>query len=141
MSDLTKKMADECIAVRVRMLNRVVTGIFEDSLRASGIKLSQFSILCATANRQPVKPAELAKVLELDESTLSRNVERIAAKGWLRLDPDDDRRSHLISVTEKGHALIRKAYPAWEKAQLELNRQLGAGNVAALRTITKQFRP
>ena len=48
-------------------------------------------------------------------------------QGWLRLEPDNDRRSHLIKVTEKGLALIHKGYPAWQKAQDEVSRRLGAG--------------
>jgi DNA-binding MarR family transcriptional regulator len=69
----------------------------------------------------------------MDESTLSRNVERMCARGWLRLVPDADRRSHLIEVTDEGQALIRKSLPAWQKAQAEVSRRLGTDTVAQLR--------
>ena len=104
----------------------------------AGLKTSQFNLLVAVTNREESRPAELAKILEMDESTLSRNVERMCAKGWLRLEPDKDRRSHLIKVTDKGLALIRKGYPAWQKAQEEVSRRLGADSVAALRSVLQQ---
>jgi DNA-binding MarR family transcriptional regulator len=64
-----------------------------------------------------MRPAELAKLLKMDESTLSRNVARMCARGWLRLEHgEDDLRSHQITITEKGRALLRRSYPVWQKA-------------------------
>lgn len=116
------------------MLSRVITAVYDEALSELGLKVSQFSVLTAVANREETRPAELAKVLEMDESTVSRNVERMCAKGWLRLEPrGEDRRSHQIAITEKGMALIRKGYPAWQKAQNEVIRQLGPDGVLALK--------
>jgi DNA-binding MarR family transcriptional regulator len=140
MTEETKQVGRECIGFRVRMLNRMITSIYDDALAGVGLKASQFNLLVAAVNREETRPAELAKFLEMDESTLSRNVERMCAKGWLRLEPDDDRRSHLIKVTEKGMALIRKGYPAWQKAQEEVNRRLGSDNVAALKSVLRKLR-
>src|ERR1700723_2147669 len=124
-SEETKRVGRECIGFRVRMLNRMITKIYDDALADVGLKTSQFNLLVAAVNREETKPGELAKFLEMDESTLSRNVERMCARGLLRLEAGDDRRSHRITVTEKGMGLIRKGYPAWEKAQNEVNRWLG----------------
>jgi DNA-binding MarR family transcriptional regulator len=140
MSEETRRIGRECIGFRVRMLNRMITAIYDDALSDVGLKTSQFNLLVAVTNREESRPAELAKILAMDESTLSRNVERMCAKGWLRLEPDNDRRSHLISVTDKGLALIRKGYPAWLKAQEEVSRRLGADNVAALRSVLRTLR-
>jgi DNA-binding MarR family transcriptional regulator len=96
----------------------LATAVYDDALTEVGLKVSQFSVLNASANREEMHPAELAILLAMDESTLSRNVARMCARGWLRLEPGkDDRRSHRITVTEKGVALLRKSYPAWQKAQ------------------------
>jgi DNA-binding MarR family transcriptional regulator len=117
------------------MLNRMITAIYDDALASVGLKASQFNLLVATANREETRPAELAKYLEMDESTLSRNVERMCNKGWLGLEPGEDRRSHVIKVTDKGRALIRKAYPAWQKAQDDVSRRVGADSIAALKSV------
>lgn len=122
------------------MLNRMITAIYDEALAGVGLKVSQFNLLVAAVNREGARPAELAKLLAMDESTLSRNVERMCARGWLRLERGVDRRSHLIRVTEKGQGLIRKGYPAWRKAQEEISRRLGADNVAALKSILRKLR-
>ena len=72
------------------MLNRMVTSIYDDALASVGPKAGQFNLLVTTASREDTRPPDLAKFLQMDESTLSRNVERMCAKGWLRLVPDKD---------------------------------------------------
>jgi DNA-binding MarR family transcriptional regulator len=136
----TRQVGRECIGFRVRMLNRMITAIYDDALASVGLKASQFNLLVATANREETRPAELAKYLEMDESTLSRNVERMCNKGWLRLEPGEDRRSHVIKVTDKGRAMIRKAYPAWQQAQDDVSRRLGADSIAALKSVLRKLR-
>jgi DNA-binding MarR family transcriptional regulator len=122
-----------CLGGCVRKLNRMVSAIYDGALANAGLKTSQFSVLVSVANRKQARPAELTEHLQMDESTLSRNVERMCARGWLRLVPDADRRSHLIEVTDKGQALIRKCLPAWQKAQAEVSRRIGTDTVAQLR--------
>src|ERR1700680_1772634 len=140
MTEEIRRVERECVVFRVRMLSRIITGIYDDAFSGIGMKVSQFSVLVAVSNREKARPAELAKILQMDESTLSRNVERMCARGWLRLEPDGDGRSHLIAATDKGIALIRKAYPAWQKAQTEVARRLGEENVAALRSAARKLR-
>jgi DNA-binding MarR family transcriptional regulator len=91
-------------------------------------------VLVAVANRGQARPAELTKLLQIDESTLSRNVEGMCIKGWLRLERDEDRRSHPIEVTDKGQALIRKRFRAWRQGQKEVSQRLGAETPAALKS-------
>jgi DNA-binding MarR family transcriptional regulator len=135
----TKKVERECVGSRVRKLNRMVTAIYDGALAGAGLKTSQFTVLVAVSNREKVRPSELTKLLQMDESTLSRNVDRMCAKGWLRLETDEDRRSHLIVVTDKGQALIRKCLPAWQQAQEEVSQRLGADSVAALRSALRKL--
>jgi len=135
----TRSVEGVCVGGCVRKLNRMVTSIYDGALANAGLKTSQFSVLVSVANRKQARPAELTKQLELDESTLSRNVERMCARGWLRLVQDEDRRSHLIEVTDKGHALIRKCLPAWHKAQAEVSRRLGTDTVAELRSALRKL--
>jgi DNA-binding MarR family transcriptional regulator len=136
-----KRVGSECLGFRARLLSRVITAVYDDALAEMGLKVSQFSVLNAVANREDTRPAELAKFLEMDESTLSRNVARMCARGWLRLDPgEDDRRSHQITITEMGKALLRKSYPAWRQAQSQVTHKLGPDGVAALKSVVRKLR-
>src|SRR5271163_720932 len=134
-----KSVEGVCLGGCVRKLNRMVTSIYDGALANAGLKTSQFSVLVSIANRKQARPAELTQHLQMDESTLSRNVERMCAKGWLRLVREADRRSHLIEVTDKGQALIRKCLPAWQQAQAEVSRRLGTDTIAELRSALRKL--
>src|SRR5947209_17185641 len=77
------RIARNCIAVRLRLLNRVVTNLYDDALRPLGLKVSQLNILVVTAKLGLAQPPTVCDILHLDTSTLRRNVERIRAKGWM----------------------------------------------------------
>src|SRR5215204_2656474 len=82
-----------CIAVRLRLLNRVVTNLYDDALRPLGLKVSQLNILVVTAHLGFARPAQVCKMLQLDTSPLSRNVKPLQAPVWLEVVPEDDARS------------------------------------------------
>src|SRR5438034_1873889 len=107
-------ISKSCIAVRLRLLNRVVTSFYDDALRPLGLKVSQLNILIVTAKLGLARPVQVSKILQLDTSTLSRNVERMRAHGWLEVVPDEDARTQPFRLTAQGRRLIGKAVPAWE---------------------------
>ncbi len=126
---LIDTIAGECIAVRMRMLNRVVTNIYDDALRPLGVKVSQMNILVAAGKMGTARPAEVCERLHLDVSTLSRNVERMKARGWLEVIPDDDGRAQPFRLTNDGRKLLEQAAPAWKKAQKQAKSLLGDGRI------------
>jgi DNA-binding MarR family transcriptional regulator len=132
-------IAGTCIAVRLRRLNRVVTNFYDDALRPLNLKASQLNILVVAAKLGLARPAQVCDFLQLDTSTLSRNVERMRARGWLEVVPDDDARAQPFRLTPQGKRLIEKAFPAWERAQREAIELLGDGGVALLDKATAKM--
>ena len=132
-------IARTCIAVRLRRLNRVVTNLYDDALRPLGLKVSQLNILVVAAKLGVARPAQVCEILQLDASTLSRNVERMRAHGWLEVVPDEDARTQPFRLTERGRRLIEKAAPAWEEAQRRAAELLGAEGIALLDRAAGKF--
>ncbi len=132
MPAMIDKVAGECIAVRLRMLNRVVTNIYDDALRPLDLKVSQMNILVATAKIGTARPAEVCELLHLDVSTLSRNVERMKARGWLEVVPGEDGRSQPFRLTSRGRKLLERAFSAWSEAQRHVKTALGERFVVEL---------
>jgi len=126
------QVAGECIAVRMRMLNRVITNIYDDALRPLDLKVSQMNILVAAAKMGTARPAAVCEHLHLDVSTLSRNVERMKGRGWLEVVPEEDARAQPFRLTPQGKRLIEKAVPAWEEAQRQATELLGDEGIALL---------
>src|SRR3954468_12155827 len=127
MPGMIDKIAGECVAVRLRLLNRVITNIYDDALRPLDLKVSQMNVLVAAAKMGTVRPLQVCEYLHLDVSTLSRNVERMKARGWLEVVPQKDGRSQPFHLTPQGRELLQKAIPAWSEAQQQVKMLLGEG--------------
>jgi DNA-binding MarR family transcriptional regulator len=128
----------DCIATRLRMANRVITKVYDDALRPLGLKVTQLSMLVVAEDRGFIRQSEVGAELQLDDSTLSRNLERMRANGWLEEVSADDARVHSYRLTEAGKALLDKALPAWRKAQTEGKRLLGDAGVQVLRRFARE---
>lgn len=112
------------MAGRLRMLNRVVTGLYDDALRPFNLRLTQMSILVAIAVRGPVLAVDLSRGMCIEKSTLSRDLERLLERDLVR-ERRQDGRSKLLEITDKGRNLIRSAEAAWEEVQKQTREVLG----------------
>jgi DNA-binding MarR family transcriptional regulator len=128
----------DCIATRLRMADRVITKVYDDAFRPLGLKVTQMSMLVVAEDRGFIRQSEVGAELQLDDSTLSRNRERMRADGWLEAVSADDARVHSYRLTEAGRALLDRAIPAWRGAQREAQRLLGDGGVQVLRRFARE---
>ena len=119
MKPIADEMALDCVGVWMRRANRIVTAIYDEALTHLGLKGSQLNLLVAVFREGTIRQTDLATLFNIDETTLSRNVTRMCRKGWLAPQPSKDRRSHGITVTERGRDVIERAYPAWKAANLD----------------------
>ena len=133
-------IARHCIAVQLRVLNRVVTKLYDDALRPLGLKVSQLNLLVVTAKLGLARPATVCGLLQLDTSTLSRNVERMRARGWLEIVPGEDARTQPFRLTAQGRRLLERAVPAWEAAQRQATEVLGDEGKALLNRVGRTLR-
>jgi DNA-binding MarR family transcriptional regulator len=145
MSTQSKKRTEdvisrECLAVRLRILNRVVTKIYDDALRPLGVKTSQLNILVVTAKLGLARPTEVCERLLMDTSTLSRNVERMMARDWLEVVEDDDGRAQPFQLTAKGRKLLDRAMPSWENAQEKVKKLIGVDSLASIDDAVQRIR-
>ena len=102
---------------------------------SSGLKTTQYSLLSHVHRLGPVRPGELAQAMEMDASTLTRNLQPLVAKGWAEVGPGEDGRSRLVTLTASGRAKRAEAQREWKRAQLGLNRRLGDARVAELHVL------
>lgn len=139
-TDSIDTISRTCIAVRLRLLNRVITNLYDDALRPLGLKVSQLNILIVTAKLGLARPAQVCDILQLDASTLSRNVKPLQAHGWLEVVEEEDARAQPFRLTPQGKRLIEKAVRAWEAAQRQATELLGSEGVALLDRAVKKLR-
>ncbi len=123
--DSAWEMAKTCACFNLRMATRRITSFYDKTLKPSGLKATQMTLLNAIRLMEPVTIKQLAKRIVMDRTTLSRNVSLLNRKGLIDITPGDDLRTRKLSLTERGHATLVVAFPLWQRAQAEIQRQLG----------------
>jgi DNA-binding MarR family transcriptional regulator len=121
-----------CTNFKLRQLGRVVTRHYDRYLSAVGLKNTQYALLSHVVKLGPIRPSDLAKHLQMDASTLTRNLQPMAAQGWLEIGEGEDARSRLIYATPEGRDKRAQGQRAWKEAQQALNTLLGNETVMAL---------
>ena len=128
-------IAGECLAVRVRMLNRTITAIYDDALRPLGLTTGQLNILVVVTKRGPLSPGEVARRLIMEKSTVSRNVERMRANGWLTVNATDSGHKQQLTLTRLGKKLLESSVSAWNEAQTRTRALLGRRGSDSIRSL------
>ena len=126
-------MKDECLALRIRQLNRRVTRIYDAALRPHGVRSTQFNLLIALGLFDVIRASDLARALDLEKSTLSRNLKRLIERRWVTVGPGASGASQELRLTAAGRRIVERAVPAWRDAQRRAAAEINANLVEALR--------
>jgi DNA-binding MarR family transcriptional regulator len=124
-----------CTNYRLRRLLRQVARHYDTEVTKSGLKTTQYSLLSHVVHLGPLRPSDLAHAMNIDASTLTRNLKPLIAAGWLTQGEGPDARSRLIAVTEAGRKKRTEAQRHWRAAQEKLNALLGIERVIALHAL------
>jgi DNA-binding MarR family transcriptional regulator len=114
-----------CACANLRRAARVVTRLYDTALRPSGLGVAQFTLLQALNEAPEISQAQLADLLGIDSTTLTRTLAPLRRKKWLRSAVGSDRREVRLSLTTAGKQEYRRALPYWRWAQQELRRGIG----------------
>ena len=114
-----------CASFHLRRADRVVTQLYDDTLKPSGLKSTQFTLLTAIHLKGPVAINGLADAMVMDRTTLTRNLRPLEKQGWIDVAPGKDRRVREVSLTEAGRHVLESALPLWQKAQALVAERLG----------------
>lgn len=127
-AEIAESSSSCCVALRARRMSRIITRVYDDALRRLGLTASQFTLLTAVAQQNGVTAAEIGFDLDIEKSTLSRNLKRLLALGHLVMDPPAGRRGRGLHLTPKGQAVLKDAYPIWQDAQKKTVGVMGSGS-------------
>lgn len=124
-TEIAENTSAACISTRIRQLSRIITRVYDDALRPLGITASQFTLLTQLAQQDGITAVEIGHALDIEKSTLSRNLKRLLQDGFLTMDPPAGRRGRGLHLTPKGEIVIQQGFPVWREAQTRTIRILG----------------
>lgn len=124
-----------CACANLRRASRAVTQVYDQELRGSGLRVTQFTLLQALELSSSLTQGRLGELLSLDSTTLTRTLRRLLGRGWVRSLPGEDRRERHFQLTPAGRRQLAYARPGWERAQQRLQTALGVRDWQGLQTV------
>jgi DNA-binding MarR family transcriptional regulator len=114
-----------CVCNTLRMVTRAVTQLYDDVLRPSGLRVTQFSVLATIARMGEANLKQLEDALAIDQTTLTRSVNLLERDGVIERASRPDGRIKAMRLTSKGRRALEVARPLWAQAQDKVLRELG----------------
>lgn len=129
-------MDTPCHCAQLRRATRRVSAIYDEGLAPLGINVAQYSLLQSVRYKGEVNMTELGAILELDRSTVGRNVRVLSKHGLVEMRRGkDDQREACIALTTQGTELIKTAAEAWGESQKKIEDRLGKDRLEQLRDL------
>ena len=116
-----------CIGTSLRRATRAVTRLYDQELRESGLRSTQFTLLQALEIAGEVTQGRLGSILSLDSTTLTRSLQALIEEGWVKETRGDDRRERYLQLTPSGRRKYQETKPAWRRVQNRLLKAIGRG--------------
>jgi DNA-binding MarR family transcriptional regulator len=129
------EIVHHCLAVRVRLIGRTVTAVYDRAVSGHGVTIAQISLMAVLGKVGPCPPSRLGDVLQLERSTVSRNLDILMRNGWVQADSSDAKGVREVSLTAAGRGKLESVMPAWRTAQAEAARLLGDAGVKSVRDV------
>jgi DNA-binding MarR family transcriptional regulator len=112
-----------------------LTSIYDDALAPVGVNIAQFSLLRNVQRGEPLSLTELGQRLELDRSTVGRNVKVLVKSGLIALSKGKDQRESMLVLTDHGRRVLADGAPLWEAIQSKVERVLGPNGLKELQAL------
>lgn len=106
-----------CVSSNLRKASRLITQTYDGFLRPSGLRSTQFGILMMVRGFGRVTVTKLATWAIMDRTTVTRNLKLLEGKELVRIEPGEDQRERVVTITENGLNALESALPYWEEAQ------------------------
>src|SRR5262245_65682438 len=79
-----------CTCFKLRRLTRRVTAVYDRALSGAGMRVTQYSLLTHLRGLRGAAMSELAKILDMDRTTLTRNLRPLIEAGRIEAEPGDE---------------------------------------------------
>jgi DNA-binding MarR family transcriptional regulator len=126
-----------CLCASFRRATRALTQHYDEAMRPTGLRATQFTLLQALSLTGEVTQGRLGQILAMDSTTLTRTLEIMTRRGWVAKKQGKDRRERRVGLTKAGQAQFERALPRWDKLQADLRRRLGAEPWDSLMQLTR----
>jgi DNA-binding MarR family transcriptional regulator len=106
------RFVDDYLPALLAQASQLISSEFHKIVARNGFTVSEWRVLASLADGEPVTIGQLAQTAVTKQPTVTRLLDRMAAKGQVeRLAHDSDRRITLVRITPVGKRLVSKLIP------------------------------
>jgi DNA-binding MarR family transcriptional regulator len=127
---------DFCLCTGLRQAAHAMTEIYDEALAPSGLKITMFRVIRRLSEAGKPTISELADIVELDRSSLGRNLKVLERDGLVTFLAGDDERSKVVQLTGKGKSALATALPLWRGVQKRMQSTLGTEKDSVFRVLS-----
>jgi DNA-binding MarR family transcriptional regulator len=103
------------------------------------LSVAQFSLLQAIALSGRISHSGLAWLLGLDQTTVSRSLADLGARGLVHVIRGEDRRERFVALTAGGERAFRRAELVWRRVQGDIRQRCGARRTERLERLLTEL--
>jgi DNA-binding MarR family transcriptional regulator len=126
---------ETCICIAMRKASRKLTALYDEALAPTGINIAQFSLMRKLRRHGALSLTALAELVELDRSTLGRNLRVLEKQGLVALGAGKDQREQVADLTSSGRMTLSAGDPLWDRVQADIANKVGAPGVVQLEAL------
>ena len=120
---------------------RLLRKRFDQRARALGLTRAQWQVLAHLARNEGINQSGLADILEIENITLGRLVDRLEESGWVeRRLCGNDRRVRLLHLTEKAKPILGQMWALGLETRGEALSGLSAEDQTTLLNMLRRVR-
>jgi DNA-binding MarR family transcriptional regulator len=132
--EVTPVVRDCCLCLHTQRAARALARRFDEALRPLDLTNGQFSLLMSLNRPVPPNLGSVANLLAMDRTTLTAALKVLERRRLVKVAVDkEDRRNRLLIITPAGRALLKKAYPIWQRTHDAVEKEVTAVAPDALR--------
>jgi DNA-binding MarR family transcriptional regulator len=114
-----------CYCISLRTAARKTSAIYDEALESFGINIAQYSLMRRIESAGRISLTELARLTELDRSTVGRNAKVLERMALVASITGRDHREATLELTGLGRKALADSRSAWETAQARIETLLG----------------
>ena len=130
-----------CTCALIRRSARQITQTYDAALKDTGLRITQYSILANLDREKGLSITELANVMVIDRTTLTRNLRPLQRDGLVVLSDGPDKRSRALTLTDEGRKLFKTARPLWRETERKVRQGMDSEELGRLRQLLAQVTP
>jgi DNA-binding MarR family transcriptional regulator len=127
-----------CLCSSFRRTARALSQVYEEAMRPTGLRITQFTVLQTLARTGEVKQGRLGEILVMDSTSLTRTLRIMLQQGWIAERRGEDQRERWLKLSKAGETKLKFATASWEKVQARLQAKLGESGWKSLMQWTNQ---